>query len=80
MPHGEIHIRPPVAWYQRVSFWTTLFLGTSAKLRKTTIGFVMSVLSVPPSSWNNSARSGRIFMDFDIWQFFEILSKKVNIH
>jgi hypothetical protein len=84
MSHGEIHICPPVAWYQRVSFWTTFFLGTLAKLRKATVGFVMSVypsvLYVPQFSWNSSAATGRILMDFDIWLFFETLSRKVGIH
>jgi hypothetical protein len=39
------------------------FLGAVAKLRKATMSFVMSVR---PSSWNNSAPPGRIFMKFDI--------------
>ena len=38
-------------------------LGAIAELRKVTINFVMSV---SPSSWNNSARTGGIFMKFDI--------------
>jgi len=46
-------------------------LGVFAKLRKTTISFVMSVcLSVCPSlclsAWNNLASTGRIFMKFGI--------------
>jgi hypothetical protein len=28
-------------------------------------------LSVCPPAWNNSATTGRIFMKFDIWVFFE---------
>jgi hypothetical protein len=52
------------------------FLGSFAKLRKATISFVMSVrLTVRPSSWNDSARTGRIFMKFDIWEYFENLSR-----
>jgi hypothetical protein len=47
------------------------FLGGFAKLRKATISFVMSVclsvrLSFQLSAWNDSARSGRIFIKFDI--------------
>jgi hypothetical protein len=53
------------------------FLGKLAKLRKATISFVMSVcLSVRPSAWNNSVPTGRIFMKFDFWVFFENLSRK----
>ena len=44
------------------------FLGAVAKLRKATICFVMSVR---PSTWNNSALTRRIFMKFYIWGFFE---------
>jgi hypothetical protein len=43
------------------------FLGAFAKLRKTTIRFVMSVRpSVRLSVWNNSAATGPILMKFDI--------------
>ena len=38
-------------------------LGAFAKLRKATTSFVMSVC---PSTWNNSAPTGRIFMQLDI--------------
>ena len=51
----------------------TLFLGTFVKLKKkSTIIFVMSVRL---SARNNSAPTGRIFMKFDIWVFFENLSR-----
>ena len=39
------------------------FLGEFAKVRKATTSFV---ISVRPSSWNDSAPTGRIFMKFDI--------------
>jgi hypothetical protein len=52
-------------------------LGAFAKLRKATISFVISVC---PSKWNNSARTGRIFMKFDIWMFFENMSRKFKFH
>jgi hypothetical protein len=42
---------------------TEVFLGAFAKLQKAAIGFVVSVR---PSSWNNSAFTGRIFKKFDI--------------
>ena len=35
-----------------------------------------SCLSVCPSEWNTSARNGWIFMKFDIYVFFEIMSRK----
>ena len=48
-----------------------LFLGAFAKLRKATISFIMPLLSpVSLSAWNNSAPSRRIFIKFDIWEFF----------
>jgi hypothetical protein len=52
------------------------FLGAFAKLRKATIGFVMYVrLSVRPSI-EQLGSPGRILMKFDIWTFFENLSRK----
>ena len=33
-------------------------------------------LSVRLSAWNNSAPTGRIFVKFGMWRFFETLSKK----
>jgi hypothetical protein len=41
----------------------TLLLGASAKLRKATVSFFMSVR---PFAWKNSAPTGRIFMKFCI--------------
>jgi len=32
------------------------------------------------SAWNNSAFNGRIFMKFDIWDFFENLLRKFKFH
>jgi len=45
----------------------------SQNLRKATISFVMSVC---PSARKNSATTGRIFVNFDTWEFFEYLSRK----
>ena len=57
------------------------FLGAVAELRKATLSFVMPVSSsVRLSAWNNSAPTGRIFMKFDIWIFFESLSRKFKFH
>jgi hypothetical protein len=36
-------------------------------------------LSVCLSAWNNSAPTGRIFMEFDIWVFFEKSLKKIQV-
>ena len=56
--------------------WTS-FLGVFAKLRETSVGFVMSVcLSV----WNSSARTGSVFMKLDIFLLFENLSRKFQFH
>ena len=59
---------------------TDSLLGAFAELWKVTISFVMPVRfsrrpSVCLSIWNESAPSGRIFMKFDIWEFFENLEK-----
>jgi hypothetical protein len=53
-------------------------LGAFAKLLKATV--VMYVrLSDRPSSWNNSTSMDQIFMKFDIWEFFENMSTKIQI-
>ena len=62
-----------------------LFLGAFAELRKATISFVMSLcvsvrLLVCPSTWNNSAPTGRIFMKFDTSVFFENLWKNFKFY
>jgi hypothetical protein len=51
----------------------TSFLGAFANLWKATLSFVMSVFL---SAWNNSAPTGRIFVKFNIWIFFENSSGK----
>jgi len=50
----------------------TRFLGTFEKLTKSTVSFITSVRL---SAWNNSAPTGGIFLKFDIWVFFENLSR-----
>jgi hypothetical protein len=48
------------------------FLGAFAELWQVAVSFVISVFPLAcPSAWNNSAPTGRIFMKFDIWVFFE---------
>ena len=50
--------------------------GQVLKIVKSIISFVMSVR---PSAWN-TASTGRIFMKFDIWAFFENLLRKFKFH
>ena len=58
-----------------------LFFGAFAKLRKTTMSFVMSArLLACLSACNNLAPTGRSFMKFYMWVFFGNLSKKFNSH
>jgi hypothetical protein len=45
--------------YFKRFYFISFFLGTLEKLRKATISFVMSVC---PSTWNNSAPTGRIMI------------------
>ena len=53
------------------------FVGAFAKLRKVAISFVMSTYPlVRLSACRNSVPTGRIFMEFDTWLFFENLSRK----
>jgi hypothetical protein len=40
----------------------------------------LSCLSVCPSSWDNSAPTGRIFIKFDFGAFLENLSRKFNFY
>jgi hypothetical protein len=75
-----------------ILFLKNTYLGAFAKLRKATVSLVMSVylsvclstcLSVRPSvrmEKLNSPPNGRIFMKFNIWVFFENLSKKFKFH
>ena len=53
------------------------FLGAFAILRKATISFVMSVRLF---AGKTSALTERMFMKFDIWEFFENLSQKFKFH
>jgi hypothetical protein len=60
---------------------TAPFAGISTKLWQATTSFVMSTCpSVRPSPWNSSAPTERIFMNFNIWAFFENLPLKLKFH
>jgi hypothetical protein len=62
----------------RVSEGLYELLGALAKLRRVTIGFVLSVrLSV---SMEQLGSIGRIFIKSDVGGFFENLSRKFKIH
>jgi hypothetical protein len=55
------------------------FLGAVAKLRKTTVGFVMFVHPfICLSAWNSSPPTGQIFKQGDVCGIFENLSRKFN--
>jgi len=56
------------------------FLDAFQKLRKSHYFLRHTCPSVPLSAWNNSAPTGRIFMKFGIWVFFEHLSRKFQLH
>jgi hypothetical protein len=57
---------------------TLSFLGAFAEMRKAIVSFVMSVC---PSTSNNSAPAIRIFKNFDIWVFSkETTVEKHNVH
>jgi hypothetical protein len=53
-----------------------MFSGAFAKLRRTTIHFVMFVYL---SAWKNLAQTGRGFMELDIWVSFENLPEKIQV-
>ena len=55
----------------------SLFLIALAKTRKATISIVMSFRL---SACKNSAPTGRIFMTFYVWEFFENLSKNFKFN
>jgi hypothetical protein len=53
------------------------FLGAVTKLRKATVSFVIYFRQ---PAWNNSTPTARIFMKFDILNFFESLSRKFKFY
>jgi hypothetical protein len=60
-------------WILPSPFFVRCFLGTFLKFWKASVSFV---LSVQPSTWNNSALTEWIFVKFNIWVFFQTLSRK----
>jgi hypothetical protein len=71
-----LHLHPRVDQCNTASR-RPVFLGAFAKLRRATITFF---LSVRPSSWNNSAHTGRIYMKCNISVFFVSLLRNVKFH
>ena len=51
------------------------FLGALAEMWKAPVSCIIC-----PSAWNNLALTGRLFLKFDIWVFFENLSRKFKFH
>jgi hypothetical protein len=72
-------VSPPSMKLELGELWTEThlhFLGAFTELRKATLSFPFSVLQ---SAWNSSAPTGRIFIKFYIWYFFENLQKKIQV-
>jgi hypothetical protein len=66
-----------VCWHARKQFLES-FWAPSQNCEKRLLS--STCLSVLPSTWNNSASTGRIFMKFEITVFFENLSRKFKLH
>ena len=68
------------AYVLHSTFHPKLFLGTFTKLQKPTICFIMSAcLSICPSTWNNPALTGTIFIKLGIWEFFWKSVKEIQV-
>ena len=67
---APVHFVRPCHWsYYDHRMWSAALV----KLRKATVSFVVCLcLSVRPSVWNNSARTWRIFMKFNMRVFSKI--------
>jgi len=63
----QTQVMPPSMLFYTVF----LMLGAFARLQKPTASFIMSVRPSFPSTSNTSAPTGRIFIKFDIWLYFE---------
>ena len=59
--------------------YNAFFSGIFTKFGNATISFVILVC-LCPSAWNNSNPTGRIFTKFDIWVFFENLSRNFRFY
>ena len=61
-------------------FWNSL-LGAFAKLRKSTLNFVVFCLSICPSlRVEQVGSSACIFVKFHMWDILENVSRKFNFH
>jgi hypothetical protein len=69
--HYNTHNPQRITFHISFIFHTKPLLDAFAKFRKATISCVMP-MSVCPTTWNNSAPTGRIFVNFDIWILFPI--------
>jgi hypothetical protein len=69
--HNKMHGQQNIKYFVR-------YLGAFAKLRKATrISFIISISPrVRLSAWDDSAPTRWIFVKFDIWVFFENMSRK----
>ena len=80
-----IKLRPFLAGPRSVHGNRSAILGAFVKVLKASNSFVMSVclsasLPVSPSTWNNSAAIGRIFIKFNIRVSFKNLSRTFRFH
>jgi hypothetical protein len=76
----QLHVN--ISTFVACSLWDPILQISIAvvifrRVRKIAKSFVMSVRL---SALHNSASTGWILMKFDIWVFFEILSRKLNFH
>jgi len=77
--HPLAQARPNSAVLSNTALGVGIINRARKNLRKATINFVVCP-SVCPFAWNNSAPTGRIFIKFDIWAFFENPSRKFKLH
>jgi hypothetical protein len=74
----ECYLNMTVGYNYFIVFRTAhILVRRPVKLRKAIINFVMSVCL---SARNNTSHSGRIFMKFYIWVFFENFARKFKLH
>ena len=71
-------LRPHLLFHLSATYFavTTSFWERSQKCEGRLLP--SSCLSICPSAWSSSAHTGRIFMKFGIWLFFENLRRKCN--
>ena len=79
-----IHIEWSPLNISQITMLVPYFVSAFVKLRRANISFVISSrLSVHayvrPSSWDNSAATGQIFMKFDIWICLDKSVEKIRV-